>query len=80
MNRPIASVEPALRRSQQMTIPAPNPIPPDAPAIRPGNKPIAPGEPSPSPTIPTLPMIDPQPPQPPAIVGDDEDSLEAESP
>ena len=63
-----------------MTIPAPNPIPPDAPAIRPGNKPIAPGEPSPSPTIPTLPMIDPQPPQPPAIVGDDEDSLEAESP
>jgi len=62
-----------------MTIPASNPIPPDAPGIRPDIKPTSPGEPSPSPTIPTLPMVDPQPPQHPAIVRDDE-ALEVESP
>ena len=62
-----------------MTIPAPNPIPPDAPAIRPGtNKPTSPGDPSRSPTIPTLPMADPQPTQQPSIVHDDEEPLEAE--
>jgi hypothetical protein len=53
-----------------MTIPAPNPQPPDAPPIRPGIKPTLPEEPSQSPT---LPMIDPEPPQQPAIVSDQQE-------
>ena len=53
-----------------MTIPAPNPQSPDPPAIRPGNKPMLPEEPVPSPT---LPMADPQPPQQPAIVIDQQE-------